>query len=248
MTLGEKIQKERKEAGLSQEDLAEQLGVSRQAVSRWERDNGYPETEKIVRIGQIFQVSLDYLLGEDHAGAEAEEKGFYVSREHAEGFLNYQKVKYQKICSVLALLGVFGGLPYFMFKDEVVYNIISTIILIISIIFIISIKITDNPYSKIWKEQLIFDNEVLKQIRIKYAESKQKYKWTMIVGAGILLAGFLLAPDLEFLLPEGLKEIAYISGSIITGIGACIFIYARGRRRAYRVLVYNEEYHNKKRK
>lgn len=38
--------KGRKEAGLSQEELAEQLGVSRQAVSRWENDNGYPEMEK----------------------------------------------------------------------------------------------------------------------------------------------------------------------------------------------------------
>ena len=50
MTFGEKIQKLRKEAGLSQEELSYQLGVSRQAVSKWERDNGYPETEKIVRI------------------------------------------------------------------------------------------------------------------------------------------------------------------------------------------------------
>lgn len=40
MTLGQRIQKGRKETGLSQEELAEQLGVSRQAVSRWENDNG----------------------------------------------------------------------------------------------------------------------------------------------------------------------------------------------------------------
>ena len=58
MTLGQRIQKGRKEAGLSQEELAEQLGVSRQAVSRWENDNGYPEMEKIIRLSQIYQVSL----------------------------------------------------------------------------------------------------------------------------------------------------------------------------------------------
>ena len=56
MTLGQIIQKGRKEAGLSQEELAEQLGVSRQAVSRWENDNGYPEMEKIIRLSQIYQV------------------------------------------------------------------------------------------------------------------------------------------------------------------------------------------------
>ena len=64
MTFGEKIQKLRKEAGLSQEELSYQLGVSRQAISKWERDNGYPETEKIVRMSKIFNVTLDYLLNE----------------------------------------------------------------------------------------------------------------------------------------------------------------------------------------
>ena len=63
MTLGEKLQKGRKEPGLSQEELAEQLGVSRQAVSRWENDNGYPEMEKMIRLSQIYRVSLDYLAG-----------------------------------------------------------------------------------------------------------------------------------------------------------------------------------------
>lgn len=65
MTFGEKIQKLRKEAGLSQEELAYQLGVSRQAISKWERDSGYPETEKIVRMSKLFHVSLDYLLDEE---------------------------------------------------------------------------------------------------------------------------------------------------------------------------------------
>ena len=42
MTFGEKLQKLRKEAGLSQEEFADQMGVSRQAVSKWESDSGYP--------------------------------------------------------------------------------------------------------------------------------------------------------------------------------------------------------------
>ena len=62
MTFGEKLQKLRKEAGLSQEEFADQMGVSRQAVSKWERDSGYPETEKIIRMGRIFHVTLEYLL------------------------------------------------------------------------------------------------------------------------------------------------------------------------------------------
>ncbi len=67
MTLGEKIQKLRKEAGLSQEEPSYQLGASRQAVRKWEYGNGYPETEKIVRMSKLFHVSLDYLLNEEDA-------------------------------------------------------------------------------------------------------------------------------------------------------------------------------------
>ena len=65
MTFGEKIQKLRKEAGLSQEELAHRLKVSRQAVSKWERDSGYPETEKIIWMSSIFNVSADYLLKDE---------------------------------------------------------------------------------------------------------------------------------------------------------------------------------------
>jgi transcriptional regulator with XRE-family HTH domain len=62
MTFGEKLQKLRLREGMSQERLAELLDVSRQAVSRWERDETMPETEKIVRISDYFQVTTDYLL------------------------------------------------------------------------------------------------------------------------------------------------------------------------------------------
>lgn len=62
MTLGEKIQELRRTSAMSQDTLAEKLDVSRQAVSKWERDEAVPETDKIVRIAQVFGVSTDYLL------------------------------------------------------------------------------------------------------------------------------------------------------------------------------------------
>lgn len=65
MTLGRKIQKLRKEKGLSQEQLATEIGVSRQAVSKWELDESSPDTAKIVAISQLFDVSTDYLLGNE---------------------------------------------------------------------------------------------------------------------------------------------------------------------------------------
>ena len=62
MTFGEKLQALRRRAGMSQDTLAEKLDVSRQAVSKWERDETMPETEKVIRIAQLFGVSTDYLL------------------------------------------------------------------------------------------------------------------------------------------------------------------------------------------
>ncbi len=65
MTLGEKIAKQRKELNFTQEQLADTLGVSRQSVSKWESDIAYPETEKPIKMGKLFDCSMDYLLNED---------------------------------------------------------------------------------------------------------------------------------------------------------------------------------------
>ena len=62
MTIGEKIALRRRSAGLSQEALAAQLGVSRQAVSRWETNESLPDTEKVLQLCRIFDTSTDDLL------------------------------------------------------------------------------------------------------------------------------------------------------------------------------------------
>lgn len=65
MTTGEKIAVLRRSTGLSQEALAEELGISRQAVSRWETNESLPDTEKVIRLSRRFHVTTDYLLMED---------------------------------------------------------------------------------------------------------------------------------------------------------------------------------------
>ena len=66
--LSEKLYKLRKNSGLSQEQLAEQLNVSRQAISKWESGTAVPESEKLVAISNYFGVSVDYLLKDDEEG------------------------------------------------------------------------------------------------------------------------------------------------------------------------------------
>lgn len=62
MTCAEKLAKLRRENNYTQEQLAGVLGVSRQAVSKWESGAAYPETDKLIRISELFGCSLDYLL------------------------------------------------------------------------------------------------------------------------------------------------------------------------------------------
>lgn len=64
MTLGAKLAKLRRENQYTQEQLASLLGVSRQAISKWESDVAFPETEKLIRMSELYGCSLDYLLKE----------------------------------------------------------------------------------------------------------------------------------------------------------------------------------------
>lgn len=66
--LSEKLYMLRKKSGLSQEQLAEQLNVLRQAVSKWESGTSIPESDKLIAISQYFNVTLDYLMKEDSDG------------------------------------------------------------------------------------------------------------------------------------------------------------------------------------
>ncbi len=66
MKLSEKILKLRKQNGLSQEELAEKLNVSRQAVSRWELGSALPDASNILQLSKLFSVTADYLLNDDY--------------------------------------------------------------------------------------------------------------------------------------------------------------------------------------
>ena len=66
MALSNKLYSLRKKSGLSQEQLAEQLNVSRQAISKWESGHSTPESEKLLIISEFFNVSIDYLLKDEN--------------------------------------------------------------------------------------------------------------------------------------------------------------------------------------
>lgn len=67
MQLGKKIKQLRKLSGMTQEQLAEKLSVSRQALSKWENGTSMPDIESVVKISMLFQISLDELLRKEEA-------------------------------------------------------------------------------------------------------------------------------------------------------------------------------------
>lgn len=73
MTFAEKLRNIRKQAGMSQEQLAEKLKVSRQAVTKWETNAGIPDIENIMAVSALFDISIDELLSNKKGGKEQEE-------------------------------------------------------------------------------------------------------------------------------------------------------------------------------
>lgn len=97
MILADKIIQLRKKCGWSQEELAEQMNVSRQSISKWEGAQSIPDLDKIVRLAEIFGVSTDYLLKDDVAESEIMPDvyepfaGKKVSPEEANRFMSDKK-------------------------------------------------------------------------------------------------------------------------------------------------------------
>ena len=91
MKFGENLQKLRKEKGISQEQLAEQLGVTRQSVSKWESGNSYPEMDKIVAICNLFHCDMNVLINKDITEEREKKDASSVVKEIFSGVTNYVK-------------------------------------------------------------------------------------------------------------------------------------------------------------
>lgn len=108
MELSEKLYQLRKKSGLSQEKLAEQLDVSRQAISKWESGYSIPESDKLIAISKFFQVSLDYLVKDDIESADAPKEEMQAA-DNTKGVLGLIFCIGGIICLVIwGLLSVFN--------------------------------------------------------------------------------------------------------------------------------------------
>ena len=125
MTLGQNIQALRHTAGLSQEGLGEKLGVSRQAISKWEADGAVPEVDKLIALSRLFEVNLhDLLQVEGTSREETEDSGEQPPEEAAEN--PPEKVEpprrngrwWKVLCVVLAAAVCIQGVALFRMNER----------------------------------------------------------------------------------------------------------------------------------
>lgn len=119
MTFSEKLTRLRKREGISQEALAEALGVSRQAVSRWEQGTALPDGSKLLPCAKYFGVSVDWLLDEDQGWeAQRREAGGKGMNAHQQGIVRtVSGVVMSSGLFVLLMLFAMGSTGYIVSVD-----------------------------------------------------------------------------------------------------------------------------------
>ena len=100
MNLAENLKKIRKENNLSQEQLAEQLGVSRQSVSKWESGQAYPEMDKVLQLARMFNLNIDDLLNQDIKEISTEKKSKIDINKYIDDFLGFITKTVDMFCSM----------------------------------------------------------------------------------------------------------------------------------------------------
>ena len=114
-----------------QEALAEFVGTTRQAISKWENNQGYPEIEKLLLLSNVFEVSIDFLLKDEKTESSADEKGYYVSREMAVGYIANEKKTCKYFGAGFALFAL-AGIPYTVFQTTTAWKVLGMSICILA--------------------------------------------------------------------------------------------------------------------
>ncbi|MFI3227666.1 MAG: helix-turn-helix transcriptional regulator [Clostridia bacterium] len=247
MLFSEKLYKLRKENGLSQEELAEKLNTTRQAVSKWENNQGYPETEKLLMMSNIFNVSVDYLLKDSNENVETDDKGFYASKEMIEEYFLNRKDSLSTICIGVCIL-MLGIGAYFKFAYENMSPIIMTTLLVLGgVITMKGFFKANDKFEVLQKEILIFDKNYQMELLNRYKNKITKVSSVFGISFVIfLLSAAPIARDIKPFTKDfsnGIPlsfEIIFIAFSIATPI----MIYCGEMMETYKSIVDNEKHIN----
>lgn len=113
MSIGQKLSDLRKSKHLSQEEVADILGVTRQTISKWETDQSNPDLDKIVPLCELYGLSADELLGNSNSKEGREDRGDFLSNELNEE-LEISRKKKKALGIGLSVLGYFIAVSWIM--------------------------------------------------------------------------------------------------------------------------------------
>ena len=262
MILADKIIKQRKKNGWSQEELADKMNVSRQAVSKWESAQTIPDLDKIMQLGELFGVTTDYLLKdsiEDEEIAEvAEEKPVRkISLDDANTYLATQK-KNSWLTAIGALLCILSPVALIIlggYSEQTtngdIYSIIGLVVMLVLIAVAVPMFIVCGNRNK----QYEFLDKI-EPFDLEYGvkgiiEEKQKAmsgtfkKWTIVGVCTAILAPIpIIVGSIVDNLIEGTIIIHYMVAlaMVIASIATSIFMVVNVQRTSMQKLLREEDY------
>lgn len=236
MRLSENLQNLRKIKNMSQEELAEKLGVSRQAVSKWESGSGYPETEKIISICEIFDCSMDELVKGKITEDVKKEKNEYDS-------LMSKIAKTTSVAIFLILLGVsfmltiLGLAPNEQAEDQ--YALIGVVMILIAVVFAVPIFIMNDMKLENFKKK----NKTVANIYTEEEADSGKIKATKntAIGIAIILVGVVVMMSMIGLKVFGEDSVLPVASLMyFVTVGSSTIVYGGKQKEKYEIEEYNK--------
>ena len=260
MVLADKIIRLRKKNGWSQEELAEKMNVSRQAVSKWEGAQTIPDLEKILKLGELFGVTTDYLLkdeieNEEYTDGVSDPGIRKITLAEANEYLELRKIAAKRIaiatmlCIVavipLLLLSVASEYPSFGWSEELACGVGLVAmfpIVTVAVAIFIRVGFTNAPYEFIEKEP--FETEygvagLVKDAQRKYRSTYVKYNY---IGTCVCVLSPVPLLSAAFADHDFLTVIMLTVTMLIAGIGAMFFIVSGVRWASMQKLLKEGEY------
>ena len=192
MALGERIKEQRKKCGLSQEKVAELVGVSRQAVTKWESNQSAPSTENLFKLAEIFGTTVDLLLEAKEENGSPAEQIYYLYKMEQEQLRAERNTRLKKNCT-FALIMVAGYLVFYLIGRVIWCNFFE--------VSVIGWLITAKPsgthsylYGWLLSSHLFWIAMFICVIPALWG----KYRFSMTTGGGFFigfLAGMLFGPN-----------------------------------------------------
>ena len=253
MILADKIIEERKKNGWSQEELANKLGVSRQAVSKWESAGSIPDLQRILQMSELFGVTTDYLLKdeieEERLNEYVETKTIKVSMEEANQYLD-MKSKGSRIVANATSLCILSPVPLIvlgtMTEDHILigFSLVLLLVLVaIAVYLFVNYGLRESHMQHLEKESFETEYGVSGMVR----ERREQYEstFTRNIAIGVVLCILSVIPTIM----AGVMEVEdYMSGIsvglllIIVSIGVNILIRADMIKSSYDTLLQEGEY------